>query len=84
MRKHNLIKDTPTQKIYMFRNLYGASVIRNKKSYGHELGLWELAILKFKKDGTYDLCYDTEIAGNVIGYLTENDVNGILREISEL
>ena len=67
------------QHIYLFANGYGASVIRNSYSYGHEYGLYELAVLK---DGR--LCYSTPITSNVIGYLTADEVAEHLSQIEEL
>lgn len=67
------------QHIYFFANGYGASVIQNCYSYGHEYGLYELAVLK---DGR--LCYDTPITSNVIGYLTADKVAEYLQRIEEL
>lgn len=67
------------QHIYLFVNGYGASVIRNSYSYGHEYGLYELAVLK---DGK--LCYSTPITSNVIGYLTADEVVKHLQRIEEL
>lgn len=68
-----------TQHIYLFANGYGASVIRNSYSYGHEYGLYELAVLK---DGR--LCYSTPITSNVIGYLTADKVAKHLSRIEKL
>lgn len=67
------------QHIYLFANGYGASVIRNSYSYGHEYGLYELAVLK---DGR--LCYSTPITSNVIGYLTADKVAKHLSRIEKL
>ena len=65
---------------YVYRvtypNGYGASIIKHRASYGHDDDLWELAVLK---DG--ELCYDTGITGDVLGYLTEAEVIGICRDI---
>ena len=83
MRKENLVKDSETQKIYRFRNGYGASVIRNSISYGHELGLWEVAVIKWNED-EWSLCYDTEITNDVIGYLNEDEVDNVLQQIEGL
>lgn len=68
------------QKEYIFSNGYGASVICHKGSYGHDQGLWELAILA--PDGS--LCYDTDITSDVVGYLTDEEVNSYLKRIEEL
>lgn len=67
------------QHIYLFANGYGASVIRNSYSYGHEYGLYELAVLK---DGR--LCYDTPITSNTIGYLSADEVAKHLQRIEKL
>jgi len=48
-------------------NGYGASIVQHSFSYGHEEGLWELAVLD--KDGKLD--YTTPITADVLGYLTE-------------
>jgi len=67
------------QKVYQFPNGYGASVIKHKGSYGYDKGLWELAVLQ---EG--ELCYDTEITGDVIGHLNDPEVDNILGQISRL
>lgn len=68
------------QRVYKFPNGYGASVIRHKGSYGFAKGLWELAVL----DDTGDLCYYTPITDDVIGHLTDEEVNLKLNEIRGL
>lgn len=68
------------QRVYKFPNGYGASVIRHKGSYGFTKGLWELAVL----DDTGDLCYYTPITDDVIGHLTDEEVNLKLNEIRGL
>lgn len=65
--------------IYKFLNGYGASVIQSEYSYGHEDGLYELAVLK---DG--ELCYSTPITGDIIGYLTADEVAEHLSRIEKL
>ena len=67
------------QKVYEFPNGYGASVIKHKGSYGYSKGLWELAVLN---EG--ELCYDTEITNDVIGYLNDPEVDRLLRKINQL
>jgi len=44
------------------------------------VGLWELAVIG--KDGS--LCYDTPITDDVLGYLTEEEVNNTLVLIEQL
>ena len=71
------------QKQYKFKNGFGASVVQHDHSYGNEQGLWELAVLKWVGD-RYTLDYSTEITDDVIGYLTEAEVEEILVEIKGL
>lgn len=71
------------QKLYQFDNGYGASVVMNKFSYGGDKGLWELAVIKWLNN-KFDLVYDTHITTDVLGYLTEEDVQKTLLQIQEL
>lgn len=71
------------QFVFRCENDYGASVVMNRVSYGHEDGLWELGVIKFDRD-EWHLDYDTPITNDVIGYLTEKDVKRLLIEISKL
>lgn len=67
---------------YLFKaeNGYGASIVRHHFSYGNARGLWELAVLG--KDD--EICYDTPITDDVLGHLTESEVNETLQKISNL
>jgi len=62
-----------------FDNGYGASVIRSPYSYGGNRDLYELAVTKDN-----NLCYDTPITDDVLGYLTEDDVTKYLGQIQNL
>lgn len=66
-----------------FPNGYGVSVVKHDFSYGRELGLWELAVLQ-GDDEDHSVCYDTPITDDVIGHLTEEQVDGIVTVIGEL
>jgi len=61
-------------------NGYGASIVQHSFSYGNREGLWELAVIG--KDGS--ICYDTPITDDVLGYLSEEEVNKTLLEIENL
>jgi len=71
------------QRLYKFENGYGASIINGIGTYTN-LGEWELAVIKFKDDNDYVLCYDTEITNDIIGYLSEKKVLEILNKIRKL
>jgi hypothetical protein len=63
-----------------FENGYGASIVKTPYSYGGNKGLYELAI--FGKDG--HITYDTPITNDVMGYLKEDEVTDILKQIQLL
>lgn len=66
-----------------YPNGYGASIIRNSFSYGGSSGLWELAVLSGTEEENH-ICYDTPITNNVVGYLSEKDVEELLLKIKAL
>ena len=72
------------QKQYKFDNGYGASVVKHEFSYGNKNGLWELAVLKWVDGDDYELDLSTEISDDVIGYLTEEEVEELLVRIESL
>lgn len=73
------------QRLYLFDNGYGASVIRHRGSYGGPIGLWEVAVIVWNSiDNDWHLCYSTAITYDVIGYLEEDQVNTVLSFIEKL
>ena len=69
---------------FKFENNYGASVIKHRYSYGGDQDLWELAVIKFEADGSWDLNYDTEVTSDVLGYRTDADIRDLLEQIKNL
>lgn len=67
------------QRLFHFANGYTASVICNERSYGYEDGLFELAVLRDDK-----VVYDTPITDDVVGWLTEDEVQALLTRIEAL
>jgi hypothetical protein len=63
-----------------FDNGYGASVVKGPHTYGGDQDLYELAVL----DNNDDLTYDTPVTNDVEGYLTEEDVTILLKQIQNL
>jgi len=74
-----------SQKVYRFDNGYGASVVSHKYSYGGDAGLYELMVINWeiKPDGFFPV-YDTPITSDVLGWLEEDDIEGILVRIEYL
>lgn len=68
------------QTIYKFPNGYGASVI--KFNYVH-FGI-EIAVLKFDKNGNWNIDYSTSITNDVIGGLNEEERDNVLQQIFDL
>ena len=65
---------------FQFPNGYGASVIKHDASLGRDEDLWELAVT----DSKFRILRDTPIAADVIGYLTDDEVNSYLERIKAL
>ena len=63
-----------------FDNGYGASVVKGPHTYGGKDGLYELAVL----DSEGELTYSTPVTSDVEGYLTEEDVTILLKQIQNL
>lgn len=68
-----------TQLFYDFKNGYSASVTCHAFSYGNESGLLELAVLK-----NGDLCYDSGITDDVIGFINCEEAKNYISQIKEL
>ena len=68
------------QCIVQFRNGYGASIVQGPHTYGGKEGLYELAVM----DGYGEITYSTPITDDVLGYLTEEQVERTLFDIKNL
>lgn len=68
------------QECVTFPNGRGVSIIRNSYSYGGRDGLFELAVL----DSTGELDYSTPVTGDVLGYLTVDEVLQAMAQVAEL
>lgn len=72
------------QYVFEFPNEYGASVIKGNYTFGGSQNLWELGVIAFNEDGEFYLDYETGVADDVVGYLTDVDVWKLLKQIKEL
>ena len=68
------------QCIVQFPNGYAASIVQGPHTYGGPQGLYEIAV--FGKDG--NITYDTPITDDVLGYLSEEQVEKTLTDIKNL
>lgn len=68
-----------SQARYTFDNGYEVSVLFGTPFYSDGIDTYEVAILK---DG--DLCYDTHITDDVLGYRTKEEVTEIMKQVQEL
>jgi hypothetical protein len=79
--------DTGIGARHFFDNGYGVSVVRFTTefggSYGANEGLYEVAIIKGDEEN-WHITYETYIASDVIGHLTESDVENLLNEVAAL
>jgi hypothetical protein len=68
---------------HFFPNGYGVSVVQFPGSYGYEEGLYEVAILKGLEED-WEICYDTPITDDVIGYQSMEDIDNLLSQVKSL
>jgi hypothetical protein len=68
------------QCIVQYSNGYGASIVQGPHTYGGQNGLYEIAV--FGKDG--QITYDTPVTNDVLGYLSEQEVEKTLMDIKNL
>lgn len=73
-----------SQVLHKFDNGFGASVVQHEFSYGGDEGLYELGVIKFESKDEWHLNYSTEVTDDVLGYLTEEDVQDLLTKIEQL
>lgn len=72
------------QYLFRFANGYGASVVKHCGSYGSKDDLWELAVIHFEGENRWHITYNTPITDDVKGYLSNEDVCDLLKQIRDL
>lgn len=78
----NKINDGVGARVF-FKNGFGASVVSHKYSYGGPERLYELAVIQ-GNENDWKLTYETPITSDVLGYLTEEEVEFHLKRIEAL
>ena len=75
-----------TQQIVRCDNGYGASIVRHSFSYGSDEGLFELGVFYYPCANSDEcaLDYSTPITDDVIGSLTEAEIEEMLGRIESL
>lgn len=85
---HNRPINGGVQYLFKANNGYGASIVQHSFSYGRENGTWELAVITYKKPDediyNFNLCYSTDITDDVLGDLSDDEVNEVLERIIKL
>jgi hypothetical protein len=71
------------QALVFFPNGYGASVVKSDFSYGGKEGLYELAVIEGDED-VWMITYESSVTSDVLGYLTEEDVERYLKQIEQI
>lgn len=87
-KPHINYPDTGVQATHFFENGYGVSVVQfttpyGSGSYGADEGLYEVAILQGVAEN-WNICYDTVLTDDVLGYQSEEEVEVLLYEVENL
>ena len=80
---HKNYPDTGVQAKHFFDNGYGVSVVSFPGSYGFRDGLYESAVLKGTEED-WEICYDTVLTNDVLGYQSEEEVEVLLHDVENL
>lgn len=78
-KQHYPFLGTKEQAILNFDNGYGVSVLFGESFYSDGYNTYEMAILK---DG--NICYDSGITEDVLGYITKNEITEYMIKIQQL
>jgi hypothetical protein len=68
------------QLIFRFDNNFGLSVVCHSFSYGRHDNKFEIAVIKFDSDNSWDITYDTPLTGDVLGDQSKEDVFDIIEK----
>lgn len=71
------------QHLAFFPNGYGVSIVKHDYSYGNKDGLWEMAVIK-GNENEWKLTYETPVTDDVLGHLSEDEVNEHVNQVIAL
>lgn len=78
--------------LIFFDNGYGVSVVRYKGAYSNNNGYssytsndseWEVAVI-YGNEKDWEISYNTHITDDVLGHLTEGEVDWVMIQVQEL
>ena len=76
--------------LIFFPGGYGLSVVRFRNPFGgggsytsNDTEDYEVAIIKGTKD-QWEICYDTKLTNDVLGFQTKEDINKIINHVQRL
>ena len=69
------------QVVLQFGDKYDLSIVQNEMSYGNKQGLYEIAVIDKTSCEQVNLPGITEEGDTVKGFLTESDVNVIIKKM---
>ena len=78
---NNTIRPEGIKALVKFKD-YELSIIKNEASYGNAQGLYEIAV--FKGKNMIEMPGITEEGDTVKGFLSENDVEGIIEKMEAI
>lgn len=71
------------QAVMFFENGYGVSVLLGEDFYSDGINTYEVAVIKGKAN-EWELCDDTPVTDDVLGYQTKEQVTEIMKEVQRL
>lgn len=77
---------TNDQYLWKFDNNWGVSAVKGPYTMGGKDGLWEIAIIQFLDDDTFEIIADNPVInyGGFMGYCDKIDINSVCQRVSAL
>lgn len=72
------------QYVFAFSNNFGLSVMKTPFTYGYDEDMWECAMLQYIENiYKYELFYCELTNNDVLGYMSDERINRLLRQVKE-